>query len=252
MILTCPNCNTRYLTTPEAIGENGRTVRCSKCSNTWFVAAEPDALALEEQMKPELIEMSTSGRRGDGKKSKGVDAEGRRQDDQSDETFVEKGAHVSFRDNVDKKRRNRRLFGVAMIWVTTLGLLILAALLAFFFRQPIVEKFPQTSAIYEAFSVKASVTGLILEAPQHEYVRVEGEPRLVVNGTVQNLTKKNKDIPLVKLSILNRNDEEITHWFVQPTPPKVGPRGKVVFAAEYPNPPVDAASLTYKFADEGE
>lgn len=252
MILTCPDCNTRYLTKPEAIGDNGRTVRCSKCSNTWFVAAEPDTLALEEQMKPELTEMSTSGRRGDDKTSGGANAEGRRQGDQRDDAPLEKGAHVSFRDNVDKKRRNRRVFGVAMIWVTTLGLLILAALLAFFFRQPIVEKFPQTSAIYDAFSVKASATGLILDSPQHEYVRIDGEPRLVVNGTVQNLTKKNKDIPLVKLSILNRNDEEITHWFVQPSPPKVGPRGKVSFAAEYPNPPVDAASLTYKFSDEGE
>ena len=164
----------------------------------------------------------------------------------------EPGAHVKIRDKADKKRRQQRIFGVTMIWVTTLGLLALAAILAFIFRQPIVEKFPQTAAVYNAFKVEASATGLVLEVPRTEYIRVDGEPRLVVNGAVQNLTKKRKDIPLVKLSILNRNDEEITHWFVQPSPSNIGPRAKIEFAAEYPNPPVDAASLTYKLAVEGE
>jgi len=247
MILTCPNCNTRYLTKPEAIGNNGRTVRCSKCSNTWFVAAEPDALTLAEQEQPELTEIPPT-RREDDKAALATEAQGRRQSDRMQEDVIP-GAHVSFRDKADHKRRQRRVFGVAMIWITTLGLLALAALLAFIFRQPIVEKFPQTSAIYDAFKVKASSTGLVLDAPQTEYIRVEGEPRLVINGVVQNLTKKHKTIPMVKLSILNRNDEEITHWFVQPDPKSIGPRGKVEFAVEYPNPPVDAASLTYKLEE---
>ena len=139
-----------------------------------------------------------------------------------------------------------------MIWGTTLGLLGLAAILAFLFRQPIVQKFPQTAALYKVFSVEASSSGLVLDTPRTEYVRIEGEPRLIVNGVIQNLTKKDKAVPLVRLSILNRNDEEITHWFAQPRHQKIGPRGKVEFATEYPNPPVDAISLTYELAaDKG-
>jgi len=53
MIITCPDCQTRYKTTPKAIGPNGRTVRCASCSSSWFVPAEPgdltlDRLALED------------------------------------------------------------------------------------------------------------------------------------------------------------------------------------------------------------
>jgi hypothetical protein len=238
------------LVKPESISENGRTVRCSKCSNTWFVAAEPDMVELEEQTRAELAS-DKKGRRGDDASEDGG-VTGRRSGDRRDlgPDIGEQGAHVQIRDKADKKRRQQRIFGVTMIWVTTLGLLAVAAILAFIFRQPIVEKFPQTASIYNAFKVEASATGLILETPKTEYIRVDGEPRLVVNGAVQNLTKKEKTIPLVKLSILNRNDEEITHWFVQPSPGSIGPREKVEFAAEYPNPPVDAASLTYKLAGQ--
>ncbi len=36
MILQCKNCNARYLVSDQAIGASGRTVRCAKCSHSWF------------------------------------------------------------------------------------------------------------------------------------------------------------------------------------------------------------------------
>ena len=40
MILTCPNCRTRFLVADQAIGADGRRVRCGNCQHMWF--AEPD------------------------------------------------------------------------------------------------------------------------------------------------------------------------------------------------------------------
>lgn len=40
MILTCPNCSTRYLMSAAAIGEKGRDVRCAKCAHEWFQPGE--------------------------------------------------------------------------------------------------------------------------------------------------------------------------------------------------------------------
>ena len=37
MIITCPGCRTRSRSQPASLGGTGRTVRCSSCSERWFV-----------------------------------------------------------------------------------------------------------------------------------------------------------------------------------------------------------------------
>ena len=39
MIITCPGCHTRFQIDPTSLGDTGRTVRCSSCSERWFVEA---------------------------------------------------------------------------------------------------------------------------------------------------------------------------------------------------------------------
>ena len=41
MIIACPACATRYVVPDNAIGIDGRTVRCAKCKHSWFQAG-PD------------------------------------------------------------------------------------------------------------------------------------------------------------------------------------------------------------------
>lgn len=36
MILVCPECTARFVVKPEAIGADGRKVKCAKCSHVWF------------------------------------------------------------------------------------------------------------------------------------------------------------------------------------------------------------------------
>ena len=40
MHIVCPNCTTSFAINPAALGETGRTVRCSRCKLTWL--ARPD------------------------------------------------------------------------------------------------------------------------------------------------------------------------------------------------------------------
>src|SRR5215471_6364808 len=51
MIVTCPNCETRFLVDDAALGEGrGRRIRCASCGNVWRYSAEAAALhaAVEE------------------------------------------------------------------------------------------------------------------------------------------------------------------------------------------------------------
>jgi len=56
MILTCPNCDTRYSVDGAKFPAAGRTVRCAKCGHSWHQAAEapePEQDPLAEAVIPE-------------------------------------------------------------------------------------------------------------------------------------------------------------------------------------------------------
>lgn len=56
MIITCPDCATRYDVDDERFSPNGRSVRCSACGESWFVPA-PELIDVEP------LEENTSSRR---------------------------------------------------------------------------------------------------------------------------------------------------------------------------------------------
>ncbi len=50
MIITCPACDTRFLLSAQAVGAQGRDVRCAKCGHQWHAMpqqAEAEELVLE-------------------------------------------------------------------------------------------------------------------------------------------------------------------------------------------------------------
>ena len=48
MILVCPHCATRYIVPDEALGVNGRQVRCAACKHSWFQQGADMALPAEQ------------------------------------------------------------------------------------------------------------------------------------------------------------------------------------------------------------
>ncbi len=248
MKLTCPECSTQFLIQDDAIGSNGRTVRCSQCSATWFVAAEPDVLDLRDNIN-EGQHQQDYVRRG-GHEEEDFEAPFEKHANDGSSVPPEFGAHTIIRDQADKKRVRRQLFGVGMIWIVTLAILALAAAAAFLFRSQIVEKFPATRPIYEGFNIEASETGLEIYDIDTSFGENDGVQVLYVNGKIKNYDVKARNVGLVRLNFKNSAGETVTNWVVQPPKSALAPGETMNFSSQYPNPPIDAVSLAPEFVDE--
>ena len=256
MILTCPDCSTQYSVKDGAIGPNGRTVRCSSCSATWFVSSDADSLALADNAREEITHIDPPGQTSASTPASAINPDTvdkpAGEPELSNRPATAKpvvGAHVQVRDKADRQRRNRRLAGVTMIWAVTLGLLLVAAILAYVFRQDIVDENAAMASFYQVFGVEVTTQGLDFEkpGPSTSHTIIDGRPVLVINGVVINRSTKTRTIPPVELSLVNGGGEVITKWLVELGESEIGPKQRLPYMAQYPDPPLDAVDLKYKF-----
>ena len=62
MHIVCPHCTTSYAIKLASLGANGRTVRCSRCKETWIAHAED---AIEEASIPAMAAASQADDQSD-------------------------------------------------------------------------------------------------------------------------------------------------------------------------------------------
>lgn len=246
MIITCPECSTRYKTSDDAIGPNGRTVRCANCSSTWFVPAPEaqiamDALTLADNQREDIAPTPTPSFAPSLAPSVVPVSAPKTQ-------TVPRGAHVDIRDRADKRRRTRRLFGVAAIWLVPLAMLGTAAAGAYHFRQDIVSAHPQTATLYKALGINVSASGLILDPPEARFADIDGAPMLIVTGAARNISDTDLPLPRVALSLHNAGGERVAQWDVEMKTQFLPAGGRAEYLSQYPNPARDAVRLETRFA----
>lgn len=239
MILTCPECSTNYIAKDGAIGPNGRSVRCATCKTVWYVeGVDPDAMALEDNQTVLITsEVETESQ-----------IEPRAVPQMAPPATV--GAHVLLRDKADALKLSKRKRAIRLIWALPLTLLAVALILALVKRQAIVESFPKSATLYQAFGLNMKTNGLDIEGLSSAHLVIDGENILRVTGEVVNLTSRDISAPLIQLRLENRSGEALADWFVEPGNIAAGER--VSIETDYPSPPIDGAELRYRFVPQDE
>ncbi|WP_420479981.1 MJ0042-type zinc finger domain-containing protein [Brevundimonas sp. FT23028] len=215
MILTCPSCATSYFTPDDAIGPNGRTVRCKTCKHTWRATLdEPLELSAAEETPPP------------------------RREEPAPESLAETPAPElprAFRARAEQQRRLRRAATHGVVWAGIAS--GFAALLgaAWLFRVEVVEMAPRTAAAYAAVGLTVNPTGLDFEAISAR--PLPNDPgKVIVSGALRNVRDNERIAPPVRVALLDAHGAEIGHAVVNIDAAPVLP-GKVQgFAVIIPDP----------------
>lgn len=232
----------------DAIGPNGRTVRCAKCSATWFVPAPdepvstPDELQLAD-MKSEVKAQAQEADTGPENEEMPASSENSRP------VSSQKSADAIIRDRADAEKRRARRRTIWLIWLIPILFILASAAVLYFARTPIAERFPSTVPVYNAVGIKVSETGLRIEKPTVRIAVVNGQTTVVINGTIKNISNKAQSLPMLRLSLNNPAGEEVANWLVDMEKPVLKGQESIQFASEYPDPPPDSTSLRYRLAE---
>jgi len=219
MIVSCPSCTTRYLIDPTALGGEGRTVRCAKCSHTWRERPPADM--------PKRIDILPPG------------AEPR---------------PIPFGSNlpalVARRRRANRLGWLAV--AAAIVIIVAGAILA---RGPIVDAWPPAEKLYSAVGLGADeidTSGLEFQNVVREQMVEGGVPVLVIRGEIYNGADYDRTLPAIRIGLMDAANVELRHWTFAAEQSELDAASWTEFETRLASPPDGAVSLRISFAGDGE
>ena len=227
MILTCPACATSYFVPDEAIGPNGRRVRCKACGHDWRATLEDAPLELEPEAAP----------------TEEVEAAPRY------DTFAETPAPElprAFRAKAERKRRVRQAAAAGAAWAAAaavaLGLLTGAVL----FREEIARAFPSAGGVYRSLGLDVNTVGLQFEA-QRARTASHDAGKVVVSAAVRNIRDEEIVAPPIYIALVDARGAVVASRVKRLDGPPVLPGTVEGFAVVIPDPEGKAVGMKVDF-----
>ncbi|MCB9991687.1 MAG: zinc-ribbon domain-containing protein [Rhodospirillales bacterium] len=227
MILTCDECNTRYLVPSHAIGAEGRQVRCTNCGYEWFQRPEEEDLADEDAFEePEDIEPIPESVKP-----------------------MPEGSEVPV--ILDKTAKEKEPEPGQWAGYGAAAAVLLLSLGAIYMAQgPVTKMWPASAAFYELVGKETPVDGegLIFDDLKAE-VRISdsGVGMLDVNGRILNLERAASPVPMVQTSLIQADGNVLDSWLVEPGAETIDANGEMLFHTAYPDISSDVKEVNVKF-----
>ena len=275
MNLICPSCQAKFLVESDQLGPKGRRVRCGDCAHTWFQeplaeetpAEEAPASAPEPEPEPESAEIDYS--ETEPLAEAPAASEPPLEDLTAEEAAVpeipeeDAGPMEPIPEGLgDPGLRSRRAYRrppsppVERRSSLLLGWLLLLVVVAglsggfYFGRQQIVEAAPGAVRLYALLGLTVSEVGKGLELRDVKSVRrlVDGESVIIIEGLVANVSEEDRQVPLMRASLLDSDGEELDQWTFSAQAEALPPGGTTAFETSMQNPP-RAGNLSIDFVE---
>ena len=265
MIITCPNCQTKYQVTYEAIGSAGRKVQCASCHQSWQQSALPDPkpeLKLVPPADPESDRLFDT--MAEEALDAAIEAEEKTIADVEPRVIEpieprpakkrETAAEIRARQKALSRRQTAMVSRLPLArmrrYARVVGAVGLAGILAiaYFGRVQIVERNPDLAGLYEAVGPGVNVVGLDLSNLQSTRGLSEGKEVLVVSAQIVGLMPQPVTVPPVLVSLLDGSGHTIYEWSVTPRIRDLMAGERATLDTRLPLPPGEAVKVRLTFA----
>jgi predicted Zn finger-like uncharacterized protein len=271
MHIVCPHCTTSYAVDSASFGEAGRTVRCSRCKETW--RATPEKKVVAEVRIPSMAGADEATEWNGPRRTEEVPSVesppiasefpespelGNPQQELAgawtsvagpDNTPQEKERPLS---TVTSRLRARLKPSFAprlpALNLNTLCIAMAAMVLALvIWRAEIVRLLPQTATFYRLAGLEVNLRGLAFKDIKMSSETVDGKPVLVIEGMIVAQTRKPVELPRLRFSVRDAHDTEIYAWNAVLEQPALKPGENAWFRTRLASPPPEGRSIDIRF-----
>ena len=280
MHIVCPHCTTSYAINPATLGPGGRTVRCSRCKETWQArpedaiemasavpamaelsqstandaAAEWEALAQEEEGQDAPVVDSPSISAGWPAEGEGSQPSGGSDWPSAARQDAENHEEIPITTHGQRLARLFRLpslpripfmpsFGLPTA-CAAMGALILALMI---WRAEVVRLLPQTATFYRMVGLEVNLRGLAFKDIKISNETVDGKPVLVIEGTIIGQTKNPVELPRLRFSVRDAQGAEVYAWNAVLEQSVLKPGERAYFKSRLASPPPEGRNIDVRF-----
>ncbi len=240
MIITCPNCSARFRLAEDALGAEGRKLRCSRCKHSWH--ERPAAIKAAPTVAP-VIEPDRdllSEQLGDTEASRKAAMRAAQQDlrpKRPQETAPGRKQSSERLDLEPPKTSSTAPLIVGWVFL----LVVVGAVLAggWYFRGAVVAAVPEVGGFYALLGIEVTpdrAKGLEVQALAFREEEVGGDPTLIVTGTLANTSRSTLPVPMLLARVTDQSGNEILQWRFRIESLSLPPGGNESFEARHPYP----------------
>ena len=218
MILSCPDCSTRFAIDADKLGPDGRRVKCGKCAHVWFESAPEPADVEEDDPVLRVTPLDP--------------------DEQS---------RIPVR-NLPALHQAKKARGAKTGWIVSVVLLVAVLAVLWWGREPIARTFPQMQAVYDAVNIAAIPQpgeGLDIKFA----AKLDDDRTLSIKGEIINTSSGVREVPRLRVQVSDDQDLPIKFWEFSVKVRNLGPGEEVPFTTNADSIIEDAASINISFTN---
>jgi predicted Zn finger-like uncharacterized protein len=239
MILTCPNCDTRYSVDGTKFPPAGRTVRCAKCGHSWHQAAETP----EPEPDPTIFEAAAPEPEPEHEPVSAYPVN----NPSAIRAYAPASAVAEPRGPLGPR------LAVVAGWIGLIAVVLLIAVSAVRYRQDIAVIWPQSTGVYSSLGLKVNASGIDFRQVDYRRESEDGQIVLAVSGVIVNTGARELPVPqTVRVTLSDADNHELYHWTFKPTATTLKAGQSVPFTTRLSSPPAAARHLEVRFAKDGQ